>query len=162
MKRSLTFLSALENREALIPLYEEYAGLLLEAEPVFTRSLEQQNYDEEISHLEDKYGPPRGRIYLVYADGVLAGCVGMKWSNAESAELKRLYVRPEFRGSGFGEQMVRQIMEDAREAGYQRLRLDTLPGLKSALKLYQRMGFREIEPYYDCLIPGTVFMEIDL
>ena len=53
-------------------------------------------------------------------------------------------------------------MEDAREAGYKKLRLDTLPGLKTALALYRRLGFREIEPYYDCLIPGTIFMEIDL
>ena len=69
---------AFENREQLIPLYEEYADMLVKTDPVFSRSLEQQNYDEEIARLEEKYGLPKGRIYLVYADGSLAGCVGMK------------------------------------------------------------------------------------
>ena len=98
----------------------------------------------------------------MYVDDELAGCVGMKPSDAESAELKRLYVRPAFRGQNLGELMTRRIMDDARAAGYRKLRLDTLPGLKTALALYRRLGFREIAPYYDCLIPGTIFMEIDL
>ena len=153
---------AFDRREELIPLYMEYAEMLVKTDPVFTRSLEQQNYDEEIAHLEEKYGLPKGRIYLVYIDGSLAGCVGMKPSDETHAELKRLYVRPEFRGNNLGEQLVRRIMDDAREEGYAFLRLDTLPGLKSALKLYRRLGFTEIEPYYDCLVPGTIFMEIAL
>ena len=153
---------AYEKREQLIPLYKEYADMLVKTDPVFSRSLEQQNYDEEIARLEEKYAPPRGSIYLVYVDGELGGCVGMKPSDAESAELKRLYVRPAFRGRNLGEVLTRRIMDDARAAGYRKLRLDTLPGLKTALALYRRLGFREIEPYYDCLIPGTIFMEIDL
>ena len=153
---------AFENREQLIPLYEEYADMLVKTDPVFSRSLEQQNYDEEIARLEEKYGLPKGRIYLVYVDGDLAGCVGMKPSDETHAELKRLYVRPEFRGRNLGEQLVRRIMDDARGEGYAFLRLDTLPGLKSALKLYRRLGFYEVAPYYDCLVPGTIFMEIAL
>ena len=153
---------AFENREQLIPLYEEYADMLVKTDPVFSRSLEQQNYDEEIARLEEKYGLPKGRIYLVYADGSLAGCVGMKPSDETHAELKRLYVRPEFRGRNLGEQLVRRIMDDARGEGYAFLRLDTLPGLKSALKLYCRLGFYEVAPYYDCLVPGTIFLEIAL
>ncbi|MBQ6428657.1 MAG: GNAT family N-acetyltransferase [Oscillospiraceae bacterium] len=153
---------AFENREQLIPLYEEYADMLVKTDPVFSRSLEQQNYDEEIARLEEKYGLPKGRIYLVYVDGDLAGCVGMKPSDETHAELKRLYVRPEFRGRNLGEQLVRRIMDDARGEGYAFLRLDTLPGLKSALKLYRRLGFYEVAPYYDCLVPGTIFLEIAL
>ena len=153
---------AFENREQLIPLYEEYADMLVKTDPVFSRSLEQQNYDEEIARLEEKYGLPKGRIYLVYVDGGLAGCVGMKPSDETHAELKRLYVRPEFRGRNLGEQLVRRIMDDARGEGYAFLRLDTLPGLKSALKLYRRLGFYEVAPYYECLVPGTIFMEIAL
>ena len=153
---------AFENREQLIPLYEEYADMLVKTDPVFSRSLEQQNYDEEIARLEEKYGLPKGRIYLVYVDGGLAGCVGMKPSDETHAELKRLYVRPEFRGRNLGEQLVRRIMDDARGEGYAFLRLDTLPGLKSALKLYRRLGFYEVAPYYDCLVPGTIFLEIAL
>ena len=159
---SISLIPAFDRRNELIPLYEEYAAMLLEADPVFARSLAQQNYDEEILHLEEKYAPPKGQIYLVFVDGELAGCVGMKPSDDSHAELKRLYVRPAFRGRNLGETLTRRIMDDARKAGYRYLRLDTLPGLKSALKLYRRLGFREIDPYYDCLVPGTIFMEIEL
>ena len=162
MTESFEMISAFSAREELIPLYEEYAEMLLRTDPVFADSLAQQNYDEEIAHLEEKYAPPKGRIYLVYVDGKVAGCVGMKPSDEEHAELKRLFVRPAFRGRNLGEKMTRRIMDDAREAGYKWLRLDTLPGLKSALKLYRRMGFYEIAPYYDCLVPKTIFMEIAL
>lgn len=159
---SISLIPAFDRRNELIPLYEEYGAMLLETDPVFARSLAQQNYDEEILHLEEKYGPPKGQIYLVFVDGELAGCVGMKPSDDSHAELKRLYVRPAFRGRNLGETLTRRIMDDARKAGYRYLRLDTLPGLKSALKLYRRLGFREIDPYYDCLVPGTIFMEIEL
>ncbi len=159
---SVSLIPAFDRRSELIPLYEEYAAMLLETDPVFARSLAQQNYDEEILHLEEKYAPPKGQIYLVFVDGELAGCVGMKPSDDSHAELKRLYVRPAFRGRNLGETLTRRIMDDARKAGYRYLRLDTLPGLKSALKLYRRLGFREIDPYYDCLVPGTIFMEIEL
>ena len=159
---SISLIPAFDRRNELIPLYEEYAAMLLETDPVFARSLAQQNYDEEILHLEEKYAPPKGQIYLVFVDGELAGCVGMKPSDDSHAELKRLYVRPAFRGRNLGETLTRRIMDDARKAGYRYLRLDTLPGLKSALKLYRRLGFREIDPYYDCLVPGTIFMEIEL
>ncbi|MBQ8075590.1 MAG: GNAT family N-acetyltransferase [Oscillospiraceae bacterium] len=156
------FVSAMDRREELKPLFEEYARMLLETDPGFVASLEQQHYDVEIARLEEKYASPRGRIYLLYIDDALAGCVGMKESDADHAELKRLYVRPEWRGRNLGEQMVRQMMADAKDAGYRWLRLDTLPGLKTALALYRRMGFYEIPAYYDCLIPDTVFMEIAL
>ena len=159
---SVSLIPAFDRRNELIPLYEEYAAMLLETDPVFARSLAQQNYDEEILNLEEKYGPPKGQIYLVFVDGELAGCVGMKPSDDSHAELKRLYVRPAFRGRNLGETLTRRIMDDARKAGYRYLRLDTLPGLKSALKLYRRLGFREIDPYYDCLVPGTIFMDIEL
>ena len=156
------FVSAFEGREKLITLFEEYAKMLVETDPVFLVSLEQQHYDVEIARLEEKYASPRGRIYLLYVDRALAGCVGMKESDTDHAELKRLYLRQEFRGHGLGEKMVRKIMTDAKEAGYRWLRLDTLPGLKTALALYHRMGFYEINAYYDCLVPKTIFLEIAL
>ena len=159
---SVSLIPAFDRRSELIPLYEEYGAMLLETDPVFARSLAQPTYDEEILHLEEKYAPPKGQIYLVFVDGELAGCVGMKPSDDSHAELKRLYVRPAFRGRNLGETLTRRIMDDARKAGYRYLRLDTLPGLKSALKLYRRLGFRETDPYYDCLVPGTIFMEIEL
>ena len=160
--RSVSLIPAFDRREELRPLYEEYAAMLLETDPVFKDSLKQQNYDEEIARLEEKYGLPKGRIYLLTVDGETAGCVGMKPSDDTHAELKRLYVRPAFRGQNLGEYMTRAIMDDARKEGYRFLRLDTLPGLKTALKLYRRLGFYEIGAYYNCLVPGTIFMEIEL
>ena len=160
--RSVSLIPAFDRREELRPLYEEYAAMLLKTDPVFKDSLKQQNYDEEIARLEEKYGLPKGRIYLLTVDGETAGCVGMKPSDDTHAELKRLYVRPAFRGQNLGEYMTRTIMDDARKEGYRFLRLDTLPGLKTALKLYRRLGFYEIGAYYDCLVPGTIFMEIEL
>ena len=162
LKMEMVFVSAFTKREELIPLYEEYGATLLRANPGFGASLAQQNYDEEIAHLEEKYGPPGGCMYLVYVDDALAGCVGMKPLGEKCAELKRLYVRPAFRGHHLGEVMLRRILEDARVAGYKKLRLDTLPTLRTALALYQRLGFQETEAYYDCLIPGTIFMEKEL
>ena len=152
---------AFDRKEVLRPLYAEYAAMLLAADPTFIRSLNQQNYDDEIAHLEDKYAAP-GRFYILYVDGAVAGCVGMKVLDDEHAELKRLYVRPAFRGNGLGEKLTRRIIADARQEGFSSLRLDTLPPLKTALALYRRLGFREIPPYYDCLIPGTIFLEYRL
>lgn len=162
MTKDVELISAFERRWELLPLYEEYAAMLLQTDPIFADSLAQQRYDEEIEHLEEKYASPQGCIYLVYVGGALAGCVGMKPSDSEHAELKRLYVRPGFRGHNLGERLVRKIMSDAGAAGYRWLRLDTLPGLKTALALYRRMGFYEVPAYYDCLVPGTIFMEIEL
>lgn len=158
----LELLPAFDHREALRPLYDEYEAMLLKTDPTFIQSLKQQNYDDEITHLKDKYAPPRGRFYLLYVDGSLAGCVGMKPLDRQCAELKRLYVRPRFRGKNLGEFLTVRILEDARQEGYSFVRLDTLPTLKTALSLYRRLGFYEIPAYYDCLISGTIFMEYQL
>ena len=152
---------AFDRREQLRPLYAEYEAMLLAADPTFSRSLDQQNYDDEIAHLEEKYAPP-GRFYLLYVDGAAAGCVGMKVLDETHTELKRLFIRPEYRGNGLGEQMTRRILEDARQEGFAYVRLDTLPPLKTALALYRRLGFYEIPAYYDCLIPETIFLEYRL
>ena len=154
-------ISAFDRPELLEPLYAEYEAMLLSADPTFSRSLDQQNYDGEIAHLAEKYGPP-GRFYLLYVDGAVAGCVGMKPLDKSHAELKRLFVRPEYRGSGFGEKLTRRILDDARQEGFSYVRLDTLPPLKTALALYRRLGFYEIPAYYDCLIPETIFLECRL
>ena len=150
---------AFDRLEELRPLYAEYEAMLLAADPTFGQSLKQQNYEDEIAHLEEKYGPPRGRFYLLYLNGELAGCVGMKPLDDEHAELKRLYVRPEYRGKKRGEYLIRRILADAKKEGYSYVRLDTLPALTSAMEIYRRVGFYEIPAYYDCLIPGTIFME---
>ena len=130
MNAGITLLPAFEKREELIPLYQEYADMLVRVEPIFTRSLEQQNYDEEIARLEEKYAPPRGSIYLVYVEDELAGCVGMKPSDTESAELKRLYVRPAFRGKGHTDRAGAGLFQDQLSAA--------LPGLAFALVVIEQ------------------------
>ncbi len=153
---------AFDRREDLRPLYAEYEAMLLKADPTFSQSLAQQNYDEEIEHLEEKYGPPRGRFYVLCVNGAVAGCVGMKPLDEHCAELKRLYIRPEYRGKRRGEYLTRRILADAKREGYAYVRLDTLPPLTTALELYRRLGFYEIPAYYDCPIPGTIFLECRL
>lgn len=153
---------AFDRAEELRSLYAEYEAMLLEADPSFGKSLAQQDYDNEIAHLEEKYGLPRGRFYLLYVDGAVAGCVGMKPVDETCAELKRLYVRPQYRGRKRGEYLTRRILSDAKQEGYKYVRLDTLPALKTALDLYRKIGFYEIPAYYDCLIPGTIFLEYRL
>ena len=153
---------AYDRPEVLRTLYAEYEAMLLEADPTFSRSLAQQDYDDEIARLEEKYGQPRGRFYVLYVDGAVGGCIGMKPLDDEHAELKRLYVRPEYRGRKRGEYLVRRILSDAKKEGYSFVRLDTLPALTTALELYKRLGFYEIPAYYDCLIPGTIFLECRL
>ena len=153
---------AFDRREELRPLYEEYEAMLLAADPDFGRSLDQQNYAEEIARLEEIYGPPRGRFYLLCVNGSVAGCVGMKPLDETCAELKRLYVRPEYRGKKRGEYLTRRILSDAKQEGYRFVRLDTLPPLKTALELYRKIGFYEIPAYYDCPIPDTIFLEYRL
>ncbi len=159
---TLEFIPAYDHAAELLPLYKEYAEMLVQVDPVFQASLVQQNYAEELSNMAKKYGPPKGRLYLIRIDGENAGCVGMLYRSETQVELKRLYIRPQYRGHNFGETAVRRIMADAKEAGYTTLLLDTLPGLKTALKLYDRMGFTETAPYYDCLVPGTIFLELPL
>ena len=153
---------AYERKEELRPLYKEYAEMLVQCYPEFAPSLTQQNYDEELDHLYDKYGFPRGAIYVLHVDGKVAGCIGLKPFDDTHAEVKRLYVRPEFRGHDLGRLLVQQIIDDARDIGYQYLRLDTLPPLKTAIALYREMGFYDIDCYYDCLVPGTIFLEYKL
>lgn len=96
----------------------------IEGDSSFQKYLEIQNYDEELAHLETKYGLPYGRLYLAYDDEKLAGCIGLRKIDAQSCEMKRLYVRPAFRGKQIGSQLVKRIIADAREIGYAHMRLD--------------------------------------
>lgn len=159
---SLIMIPAFEHKKEIGELFAEYTRMLVELDPEFQKSLDQQNYDEELDHLEDKYGLPGGRLYLAYWDGELAGCVGMKKLDAHTGELKRLYVRPALRGHHLGRLMVERIIEDARSLGYRRLMLDTMPELESALHLYESMGFRVTERYNDSPLDTTIFMEYRL
>lgn len=153
---------AYDRKEEVHELFTEYTDMLLAGEPRFEEYLGIQNFEEELKHLEKKYGMPSGRLYLLYVDDRLAGCVGIRKLDKQKCELKRLYVKPEFRGQQLGELLLERMMNDARRIGYKYMYLDTLPFLKTALKMYRRYGFEEIERYNDSPIDNTIFMRIAL
>ena len=118
-----------------------------------------QGFEAELAGLPGKYAPPHGAILLSYVDGLLAGCVALRHLSPAFCEMKRLWVREPFRGCGVGTLLTQSILTRARHAGYSCLLLDTLPQMHSAHALYQRLGFKEIPPYYPSPIPGTVYLE---
>lgn len=107
--------------------------------------------------------PPGGALLVAIVDGAdTAGCVALRPIDQQTAEMKRLYVRPAFRGRRLGEQLVQRVVKLARDAGYRELRLDTLPSMASAQALYGRLGFVEIPPYNTSHLPGTRFFSLTL
>lgn len=159
---ALELIPAYDRQDEVRELFTEYTRMLVELDPKFQKSLDEQNYDEELEHLEDKYGLPGGRLYLAWWDGELAGCVGMKQLDNKTGELKRLYVRPAFRGQHLGRKLVERIIEDARSLGYTCLKLDTMPELVSARHMYESMGFKLTERYNNSPLDTTIFMEYRL
>lgn len=153
---------AYEQREDISILFSEYINMLIANDESFKKYLDIQNYDEEVNHLESKYGIPDGRLYLVYYEGKLAGCIGLRKIDNQNCEMKRLYVRPEFRGKKLGNVLIEKIIEDAREIGYSYMLLDTLPFLQSAIHLYKKYGFYEIESYNNSPMDTSIYMKLDL
>jgi ribosomal protein S18 acetylase RimI-like enzyme len=122
-----------------------------------------QNFEKELAELPGKYAPPEGRLLLAVENGKVVGCVALRKIGQGICEIKRLFLRPAFRGKGLGRQLAERIIRDAREIGYERMRLDTLPPkMNDAIALYRSLGFKEIKPYYDNPVPGAKFMELDL
>jgi putative acetyltransferase len=121
-----------------------------------------QGFDREVAQLPGDYASPAGRLLLGLAGGEPAACVALRKVEEDVCELKRLYVRPAARGLGLGRALTYAAIEAAREAGYARIRLDTLPSMCSARKLYESLGFRDIAPYYENPIPGTRYFELEL
>jgi putative acetyltransferase len=122
-----------------------------------------QGFDQELAGLPGKYAPPQGRLLLAEVSRKPAGCVALHPLQPEIAEMKRLYVRPEFRGKGVGIALMNAILREAKQIGYQRLRLDTIqPLMSDAIAMYRRFGFYEIAPYRPNPIAGTLYMELAL
>ena len=122
-----------------------------------------QNFDAELAGLPGDYAPPEGRLLLTEWEGQLAGCGALHKLEADICEMKRLYLRPQFRGKGLGRTMAERLIAEAREMGYRRMRLDTVgPVMKDAVAMYRRLGFKEIAPYRENPMAGTLYMELEL
>ena len=142
--------------EEIRALFQEYARSL-------DFNLCFQNFDQELESLPGPYGLPAGRLILCEVGEGIAGCVALKPLEPGVCELKRLFVRPEFRGRHLGSTLTRQIVQEARTIGYSLMRLDTIRGkMDNAIALYESVGFREIPAYYHNPVPNAYFMELNL
>lgn len=144
-----------EHTERVRELFKEYAASL-QTDLCF------QNFERELAGLPGDYAPPEGRLLMAIDGTVAAGCVALRRIDGEVCEMKRLYLRPAFRGQGLGKSLVDAILAEARAAGYQRMRLDTLPEMTQAIAMYQSLGFRPVEAYRYNPVPGALFLEMDL
>ena len=154
-------ISKLESPEDLKDttyLFEEYAKSL-------GIDLSFQDFASEMASMPGKYAPPNGSLLLarISTTGTAIGCVGLRPLGSNGfCEMKRLYVEPSGRGLGVGKALAVAVVEEARRLGYTAMRLDTLPNMASARTLYKGLGFREISPYYDTPLEGTIFLELSL
>ena len=146
-------------RDALFPddlpvvreLFEEYAaGLGVD--------LCFQGFVEEVAALPGRYAPPAGGVWLAEMDGSVTGCIALRPLAGDQAEMKRLYVRPAFRGSGVGRALAEHLLAAAARLGYRQVCLDTLPSMAGAITLYRSLGFTEVEPYCHNPVPGALFL----
>lgn len=145
-----------EDVESARELFKEYSAWL-------GINLCFQNFEKELAELPGDYVPPAGRLFLTVEEDRIAGCVALRRLGDGVCEMKRLYVRPEFRGRGLGRELTRAVINAAHEVGYDRMRLDTLPGkMDRAIAMYRSLGFQEIDAYYDNPVAGATFMELSL
>lgn len=121
-----------------------------------------QGFDRELAELPGCYAPPEGEIFLATVDGDLAGCGAVRPLGSGIAEMKRLFVRPNFRGHQLGRRLAEAIVAHARARGCTAMRLDTIETMSAAIALYQSLGFREIEAYYENPLPGVRYFELGL
>ncbi len=140
---------------------EQARRLFLEYADSLGFSLSFQHFDEELESLPGAYAPPSGQLLLAQRASEAAGCVALRPLDHRSCEMKRLYVRPTYRGEGVGRMLVDRVIAEARAIGYERMRLDTIESsMQDAIALYRRRGFREIAPYRPNPIAGALYLEL--
>lgn len=141
---------------------ERLRELLVEYQRALGVDLCFQDFERELASLPGAYAPPAGRLYLCRAGARDAACGALRSVDGTTAEMKRLYVRPSFRGRGLGRLLAQTLIADAAQAGYRRIVLDTLPSMSEAHALYRALGFREIAAYTFNPVPGTRFLGLSL
>ncbi len=144
------------------PLLEAARGLFREYAASLDIDLCFQGFDAELAGLPGDYMPPRGRLLVASFEGAPVGCGALRPLEGDACEMKRLYVRPGFRGLKVGRLLVERLCSEARTAGYKRIRLDTLPSMNEARVLYESLGFRRIDAYTFNPVPGAIFLELAL
>jgi len=144
-----------ETMELVRELFLEYSDSL-------GVDLSFQNFTQELAGLPGGYARPKGRLLLAFDDSQVAGCGALRRIDEIVCEMKRVYLRQAFRGRGAGRELVETLIGSAREIGYKRLRLDTLPSMTRAKEMYRSLGFREIAPYRVNPVPGASFMKLNL
>lgn len=152
---NLEIKSAYLELESIKILFTEYAQSL-EVDLCF------QDFNNELALLPGKYAQPDGRLYLAYWNEQCAGCIALRRYDEYRAEIKRLFIRNEFRGHGISKQLIQRIIQDAKDIGYHSIVLDTLNTMKPAINLYQSFGFKEIDAYYDNPLNGATYFGLDL
>ncbi|NRB50318.1 MAG: GNAT family N-acetyltransferase [Saprospiraceae bacterium] len=124
--------------------------------------LSYQDYAGEFRTMEQMYSPPQGLLLLAEEAEGMAGCIAFREKGKDRCEMKRLYVRPEFRGRQLGKKLAQVCIEEAGRAGYKQMVLDTLPTMKGAVRIYKNLGFELIPPYYNNPVPDVIYLGLDL
>lgn len=162
MDNEMYIIMGYERQGDVLEMFNEYAASLLEHGDDVKECLQSQHYDEEVADLQAKYGLPDGRLYLAVIDDRPAGCGALTNSGGGFCELKRLYVRPGYRGRKIGRKLMEQLIDDAGRIGFRHIRLDTFPFMDTAIKMYEKAGFYRIEKYNDNPSEAAIFMQKDL
>ncbi len=149
-------------KDEIKSLFNEYTNMLVENDNNFKNYLKLQNYDQETENLEEKYNHPYGRLYIVLSESFPVGCIALRKIDNDNCELKRLYVKPQYRGNNTGRILVELIIKEATKIGYKHILLDTLPFLTTAIDLYKKLGFYEIQSYNNSPMDNLIYLKYDL
>ncbi|WP_341834608.1 GNAT family N-acetyltransferase [Chitinophaga pollutisoli] len=157
MQAAITFQTATtpEQYQSACGIFRAYARSL-------DFDLQFQGFEAELEHIHEQYGAPDGALILAYNGNRVVGCIAVRKFAEGESELKRMFVLPEFRGHRLGETLLQQALGAAKALGYRNVKLDTLPNMTSAIKLYEAHGFKKIAPYRFNPMQGAIFMEADL